>query len=404
MKKIHLDGTHRVRRPEETWAIIDGLRAAFGVTRVADATGLDSLGVPVAMAVRPAARTLPVSPGAGSSPLLARISAVMESVELWHAEYACPVPGITGTPAGELGLPYDVRDLRQRAGSLLSERTPLDWVAAADAVSGAATWVPRPYVTIDHQVSDGWQPPLLHSSPHGLAGGNSYGEAVTHALYELIERDCTAPADPAATTAGRHCTASAAPAAASPGRRVDPSTVDDPVCRAALGRITGAGAWTGITEVPNRWGLPCFVADIRSEDFPGPAVGSGVHSSPAVALSRAVSGAVQSRLTAITGVRDDPAVPPSTPGSPGADRVPVQGAEHVPWREVAGPSREFAEDTEEMRWLAGRVRELTGRPPVVVDLSTESAFSVVKVVATGLADGDVTRHAAVRAPAPGAAS
>ncbi|MEU0102081.1 YcaO-like family protein [Streptomyces sp. NPDC006267] len=388
MKKVHFDGTHRVRRPEDTWTIIDGLRATFGVTRVADVTGLDSFGVPVAMAVRPAAKTLAVSPGTGASPLLARISAVMESVEQWHAEYACPVPGVVGTPACELGLPYDVRGLRQHTGSLLSERTPLDWVAAAEAVSGAKTWVPQSYVSVDHQVADGWQPPLLHASTNGLASGNSYSEAVTHALYEVIGRDCTASAGSVPVSAVRH---------------VDPSTVDDPMCAAVLGRITGAGAWAEIVEVPNRWGLPCFVAYTWSQDLPAPAVGSGVHSSPAVALSRAVTGSAQSRLTAITGCRDDLAVAPFTTGSRGTGRAPATERESVSWQEVSGPSCEFAEDTHEMRWLAERVRELTGRPPVVVDLSTENGFSVVKVVTTGLADDGrhgPPRPVAQRPPAP----
>ncbi|MEI5032999.1 YcaO-like family protein [Streptomyces sp. S1A(2023)] len=388
MKKIHFDGTHRVRRPEETWTIIDGLRATFGVTRVADVTGLDSFGVPVFMAVRPAAKTLAVSQGAGASPLLARVSAVMESVELWHAEYACPEPGILGTPACELDLPYDVRDLRQHAGSLLSERTPLDWVAGAEVVSGAEAWVPQPYVSADHLVADGWQPPLLHPSTDGLASGNSYHEAVTHALYEVIERDCTASLGSVPVSARRH---------------VDPSTVDDPVCEAVLGGITEAGAWIEIVDVPNRWGLPCFVTYTWSEGFPSPAVGSGVHSSPAVALSRAVTESAQSRLTAITGGRDDLTTAPFAKGSEGAGRAPVTEGEIVPWQELSGPSREFVEDTDEARWLADSVRKLTGRPPVVVDLSTESAFSVVKVLTTGLqfhGRHGIPRPAALRPPAP----
>ncbi|MGW0827972.1 YcaO-like family protein [Streptomyces sp. NPDC002845] len=388
MKKVHFDGTHRVRRLEETWAVVDGLRDAFGVTRVADVTGLDILGVPVVMAVRPAARTLTVSPGKGTSLLSARISAVMKCVELWHAEYACPAPEVKRTAACELDLPYDVTDLRQRHGSLLSERTPLDWVVGVDALSGARTPVPRTYVGVDHQVSGSWQPPLLHGSADGLAGGNSYDEAVTHALYEVIERDCTA-------------TIGAVPVRER--RYVDPSSVDDPVCAAVLGRIADAGAWTGIVEVPNRWGLPCFVTCVWSEDFPAPAVGSGVHGSPAVALSRALTASAESRLTAIAGSRDDLAAVPFAGGPPAVGRPPVAEGEIVPWAEVGGPVREFAEDTDETRWLADEVRKVTGCPPVVVDLSTESDLSVVKVVAAGLElDGrhEMARPFGVPSPSP----
>lgn len=368
MKKVHFDGTHRVRRPEETWSIINGVRTTFGVTRVADVTGLDTLGVPVVMAVRPTAKTLTVSQGKGTSTLLARVSAVMESVELWHAEYACPLPEVLRTPACELDLPYSVRDLQQHHGSLLSDRTPLDWVIAAETVTGTKSLVPLSYVGVDYQVSDHWQPPMLHGSTNGLASGNSYDEAVTHALYEVIERDCTAAIASVPVSGRRH---------------VDPSTVDDPLCAAVLQKVADTRAWVEIVEVPNRWELPCFVTYIWSEDFPALAVGSGVHSSPAVALSRAVTESAQSRLTAIAGSRDDlAAVLFTTEGTTG--RAPVTEGELVTWEEIPGPVREFTEDTDETKWLSDRVLELTGRRPLVVDLSSMSEFSVVKVVAPGL--------------------
>ncbi|MFE5262748.1 YcaO-like family protein [Streptomyces coelicoflavus] len=389
MKKIHFDGTHRVRRPEETWALVDGLRSRFGITRVADVTGLDILGVPVVMAVRPAAKTHPVSPGRGTSLLLARLSAVMKSVEVWHAEYACPAADVRETPAAGLGLPYDVTDLPQHQGSLLTDRTPLDWVVGTDALSGARTLVPRSCVTVDHEVSDVWQPPLLHGSTNGLASGNSYDEAVTHALYEVIRADCAA----------RDCAAGAGSTPVTRHRRVQPASVDDPVCAEVLSRIAEAGARVEIVDVRNRWGLSCFVTYIRSEDSPAPAVGSGVHGSPAVALSRAVTESAQRRLAATAGSGDDLSAAlfsdgPAQTGPPPAVECPVVGGPGpavegpaVPWKDVSAVSHEFAEDTDEARWLAEQVHLRTGRPPVVVDLGTEPGFSVVKVVAAGLAPG-----------------
>ncbi len=187
---------------------------------------------------------------------------------------------------------------------------------------------------------------------------------------------------------------------------MDPASVDDPGCAAVLERIADAGAWVEIVDVPNRWGLPCFVTYIWSEDFPALAVGAGVHSSAAVALSRAVTESAQSRLTAIAGSRDDLAAALfAQEPSVAAGKPPVTEGEIVSWQELSSPDLEFAEDTDETRWLAERVLEVTGRPPVVVDLSTEADFSVVKVVAAGLEfDG---RHEIARpltapaSPAPG---
>ncbi|MFE4698471.1 YcaO-like family protein [Streptomyces sp. NPDC056738] len=369
MRKVHFDGTHRVRRPADTWAVLDPLRDSYGITRVADVTGMDRLGVPVAKAVRPGARTLTVTQGGGVSALLARVSAVMKSLERWHAEYACPPPRVTGTPARELGLPYDVRGLRRNAGSLLTDRTPLDWVAAVDAVTGVATLVPRDCVRVDHEAGALWSPPLLTGTADGLAGGNSHHEAVTHALYELVERECASAAAP--LTAER--------------RWVDPRSVREEPCAQVLRRLELSGTRLEIVDLSDRWELPCFVTRVWSPDHPVPAVGSGAHSNAATALCRALTEAAERRLTSITRSRDDlPAAPDSSAVVP-RPAASTRDGRTVSWQDVAAPAIRFAEDETEALWLASVVRRITGRAPVVVDLSTHPAFSVVKVVLVGSA-------------------
>ena len=61
MQKSWRRGTHRALAPAETLARARRHFAAAGITRIADVTGLDTLGVPVAMAYRPNARNLVVS-------------------------------------------------------------------------------------------------------------------------------------------------------------------------------------------------------------------------------------------------------------------------------------------------------------------------------------------------------
>jgi ribosomal protein S12 methylthiotransferase accessory factor len=92
----------------------------------------------------------------------------------------------------------------------------------------------------------------------GLAAGNHQLEAVSHALCEVVERDAFAVWDERRVA---HRTS----------RRLDLDTVDDPVCRRRL---------------------PA-------------AIGGGCHPDRAVALSRALTEAAQSRLTLIAGSRDD---------------------------------------------------------------------------------------------------
>jgi len=59
----------------------------MGITRVANVTGLDHVGIPVVMACRPNARGLAVSQGKGLTLDAAKASAVMESIIFF--EQAC---------------------------------------------------------------------------------------------------------------------------------------------------------------------------------------------------------------------------------------------------------------------------------------------------------------------------
>lgn len=61
--KRYTTGTHRDRAPEETVARVRGLLPALGITRIANVTGLDRIGMPVVMVCRPNSRSLAVAQG-----------------------------------------------------------------------------------------------------------------------------------------------------------------------------------------------------------------------------------------------------------------------------------------------------------------------------------------------------
>jgi ribosomal protein S12 methylthiotransferase accessory factor len=87
MQKGYLAGTHRTRSPAETLAAYLPLAPQMGITRVANLTGLDQIGLPVYTAIRPNARSLATSEGKGLDDASAKASALMESIESWHAEH-----------------------------------------------------------------------------------------------------------------------------------------------------------------------------------------------------------------------------------------------------------------------------------------------------------------------------
>ena len=80
--------TQRSVSPEETLARVEGRLPAAGITRVADITNLDRIGIPVFSSIRPTAQRGAVSVynGKGATPIEARVSAMMEGIERYSAE------------------------------------------------------------------------------------------------------------------------------------------------------------------------------------------------------------------------------------------------------------------------------------------------------------------------------
>ena len=120
-------GTYRSASPESTRERMLPMLDRFSITRVADITHLDEIGIPTMVCYRPDSKTLALGMGSSIDPAQAWVSAVMESVETWHLEYATLPIAATG-PARSVGLDYDVRALNLMPNSPVTDRTPLDWV------------------------------------------------------------------------------------------------------------------------------------------------------------------------------------------------------------------------------------------------------------------------------------
>ncbi|MBQ0891085.1 YcaO-like family protein [Streptomyces sp. RM72] len=369
-------GTHRVRRPEETWEWIRPLLPRCGVTRVAEVTWLDDIGIPVFQAIRPNARTLSVSQGKGITRELARVSAAMEAVELWHSEHPV-LPTVTHTVEevrADLGYRVDALPLAPRHH--LGPDCRLDWYPAARVLGGRPSLLPASLLRLDARVAGRWAAPSFRATSNGLAGGNTVEEALLHAMYEVIERDASA-------RAGRYGTA----------REVDPSSVEDPSARDLLARFAAAGVRVRVRFLPSPFGVPSFDAVIKSATFPVGCGGAGTHLDPGVALCRALTEAAQSRATAIAGARDDIGPEPyrDTPRAP-ADVTPapplaaVRDATRAARPSVASPS--FGDLREVTAQVADVIESVTGFAPLHIDLTRPGiGIPVVHVVCPGALAG-----------------
>lgn len=365
-------GTYRTATAEQTWDRVAPMLGRFGITRVADITRLDEIGLPVHVAYRPTGRTLAVSIGTGATSVQSRVSAVMESIEAWHAEN--PRLGIAQrSPASGLDLPYDVRCLPREERSLLTREVVLDWVQGRGLLTGAPYLVPYDTIYLDYSPRRSWAHVLFRPSSNGLASGNTKSEATLHALFELIERDCitgyTGPDAPEFD-------------------RVDPGTAAAAETRAVVAALRRAGCRMEVVDIANGIGLPCYAATIWSAAVPLVCGGFGCHLDPDIAVGRALTEAAQSRLCAVSGARDD--IDGTSYGvAPPIAEVDV-GRQPVRRMDV---DRD-ADIDELVRRCAQRLLDHTGVEPFVVDLTHDDVgIPVSKVFAPGLALFDEHRLA-----------
>ncbi|MFG1910726.1 YcaO-like family protein [Kribbella sp. NPDC048928] len=365
--KLRLAGTHRLKRPDATWSTISAYFDQVGITRVADVTHLDCIGVPVCMAIRPDSETLAVSQGKGATLELAKISAAMESIELWHAERPRPAPFTA--PVETLELPYRITDLPLRPDARIGRTgAPLNWVTGLGIVNGKQIPVPLDMVGLSLSSGHDWKPAAFMQSSNGLASGNTVAEAALHGLYELIER---------------HTTSSLRDGSLDNRRTIRPESVPAGHCRELLAALSAADVRTELSAVPNEFGVPCHVCFIWSPEYPVVCAGAGCHSDPLVSLSRAVTEAVQTRLTGIAGTRDD--IPSSNDALQVGVASPTFDAGDLDWDECLDAlSFDHARIGEELLAVADQVAEVNGFEPIVVDLSSTTDFAVVRVVCPGL--------------------
>jgi ribosomal protein S12 methylthiotransferase accessory factor len=279
--------------------------AAAGVTRIAEVTGLDRIGLPVALAVRPNARSLSVSQGKGRCRNAAMIGAAMEALELAAAE-ALPaglrkasLTEIAASGLRTISLAQSTRCRLER----IHRGDRLMWTEGTELGSGMPVQVPWSLVGIDYRPEPSGYHAGFQVSTDGLASGATEAEAVFHGLLELVERDASALLDfaPSEALAARR-------------RSIGPEDADLMKLRRM---IEAAGCRLAVIDMTTDIGLPAFTAiisDAANRDSANlsryaHSGGCGCHPDPKRAVIKAIVEAAQSRITRITGSRDD--LPPS---------------------------------------------------------------------------------------------
>ena len=244
--------------------------------------------------MRPNAKSISVSQGKGLTQDAAAASALMEAVEIAHAERAPrSIARGTSRQISKHGRAVDVRQL-PRLQEQNCDRATLDWVRGRDLASGEPVLVPYDLVHTDYT-----RPPsrLFAQSSNGLASGNHWLEAVVAGLCEVIERDAVA-----------HWQMLEFEERAQSRIRLD--TIRNQSACTLLDRLSDCGMSVSVWNATSDIGIACIVCRLgealgNDRSSLGAFWGAGCHLDRGVALVRAVTEAAQSRLTYIAGVRDD---------------------------------------------------------------------------------------------------
>ena len=366
--KNYRAGTHRIVSPQETLESVRRFFPALGITRVADITGLDVIGLPVVTVSRPNSRSVAVSLGKGLDLAAAQASGVMESAEAFMAERI--TQSLLLASVNDLRSTHhlvDVDLLPRTANSLYHPDLPILWIEGRELFEGTPRWVPYEMVHTAYTLPTPNGTGCFLATSNGLASGNHLLEAISHGICETVERD-------AATLHSVRAPGETA------SRRIDPKTVDDPDCREALDRFDRAGVSVVIWDMTTDIGIPAFTCLIAE----GTEEGMGCHPDRNVALLRALTEAAQCRLGSISGSRDEP--PPWDQRNQAPDPGPPADVAGEAVRAfTAVPT--FAGDSLEadVSWELDGLRTAGLSEVVVVDLTREEfGIPVVRVIIPGL--------------------
>lgn len=290
---IRLGSSFRVRTPEETFAIASTYISRFQISRITESTRLDRIGIPVFAGIRPGAQrgSMIVTAGKGLTTTEARTGALMEAIELAFSEPKNSCLKYTFSKPTEIlqipGRKCDILDLCPIIDTEIPADEPIPCVTAFDILNNVDVLVPAELVFVPTPAD--W-PRFFGYHTNGLASGNTREEAVLHALLEVVERDVLS------------------------FDHVYDSSRYVPLTRLpkALGemhqQLENKGLRLVLRTTLNTFELPFFKAYLIEPGEFNPvylSAGYGCHIDPVIAAVRAITEAVQSRMSHIHGGRED---------------------------------------------------------------------------------------------------
>ena len=393
-------GMHRVIAPAETLRRIRPLARQAGVTRLADITGLDRVGIPTYSAVVPRSRDLlSVYNGKGATHADAACGALMEAIER-HSALEMRRPMVRGSfrKLRRRRRVLDPRRISYQPAPGYTDDTVVHWVEGFDIAGREPLLVPAR--AAGYMLGDDGGPACYEViTSNGLASGNTLEEAICHGLCEVIERDAWTLADLAGhwLPLWKH------------ERQPAEGPFHDDVERYPEIDLAGAGPAIGrmlrrfenaqvrirVKDITSDIGVPTVAASaIEDGPIPMAHLGFGAHPDTQVAIGRAISELAQSRVVDIQGVREDISGPDELVPSymhhvKRVSQINRQSWYHHPtarrrrWREIGGAVH--GDILDDIHFMLTKLGARGLAQTIVVDLtSAELGVPVVRVLVPGL--------------------
>jgi ribosomal protein S12 methylthiotransferase accessory factor YcaO len=300
--------------------------AEFGITRLADTTGLDRTGIPTASAVKPGtADVIWVYSGKGRSQSQARAVAIMECLERTCALWPTDTETVVATAAeleDQSSSPVWAPSRFTEGRRSIAATARIPWAEGSLMSGHGSVWLPADLVFAGHRPAHvRAASPFRVRTSNGLAAALDLDSAIVHALLEVAERDIVSHYEVTTSHAGVSYLAAVGAQAGidvawladvyrddlSLAITIDLRTVP-PDAQELIDRYSAAGLHLVVKALPNDFGLPAFgVACLEQLSITHVlgCAGYAVRDNADDALLAALLELAQTRATDLQGARED---------------------------------------------------------------------------------------------------